>query len=185
MNMTRKIMRYCFGMVALLAALLLMARLDVKATPEEDNKEVSKLLEDIKAQATDLQRGSDELETFTRSEVSWQSHADELERVKERVNTIGKTIGKLQSLENSASPWQRETIERIIPVAQKLASNTTAAIEHLGKDPLKIHEPQYQEYVKSNAEAASHLASLIKDFMEYGKTRTTLEAYERKLEVPR
>jgi hypothetical protein len=52
-------------------------------------------------------------------------------------------------------------------------------------NPLKICEPQYQEYVKSNAEAASNLASLIKDFVEYGKTRTTLEAYERKLEVPR
>ena len=98
---------------------------------------------------------------------------------------FGKTINKLQTLENSASPWQREAIERIIPVAQKLASNTTAAIEHLRKDPLKIHEPQYQEYIKSNAEAASNLASLIKDFVEYGKTRTTLEAYNRKLEVPR
>jgi len=183
--MRRKIIRHCFGIVALLAALLLTARLDVKATPEEDNKEVSKLLEDIKSQAADLQRDSDELESYTRSDVSWQSHADELDRMKERINTIGKTISKLQTLENSASPWQREAIERIIPVAQKLASNTTAAIEHLRKDPLKIHEPQYQEYVKSNAEAASNLASLIKDFVEYGKTRTTLEAYERKLEVPR
>lgn len=133
--MRRKIIHHCFGMVALLAALLLMARLDVKATPEEDNKEVSKLLEDIKSQAADLQRDSDELEAFTRSDVSWQSYADELERIKERINTIGKTISKLQSLENSASPWQREAIERIIPVAQKLASNTTAAIEHLRKDP--------------------------------------------------
>jgi hypothetical protein len=52
---------------------------------------------------------------------------------------FGKTISKLQTLENSASPWQREAIERIIPVAQNLASNTTAAIEHLRKDPLKIH----------------------------------------------
>src|ERR1700736_3400304 len=154
--MRRKIIRHCFGIVALLAALLLTARLDVKATPEEDNKAVSKLLEDIKSQAADLQSDSDELESFTRSDVSWQSHADELDRMKERINAIGKTISKLQSMENSASPWQRE------------------AIEHLRKDPLKIPEPQYQEYVKSNAEAASNLASLIKDFVEYGKTRTTL-----------
>jgi hypothetical protein len=42
-----------------------------------------------------------------------------------------------------------------------------------------------QQYLKSNAEAASNLAGLVKDFVEYGKTRTTLEAYERKLEVPR
>jgi len=86
---------------------------------------------------------------------------------------------------SSASPWQREAIDRIKPVAKKLASNTTAAIEHLNKNPLRINEPQYQQHLKSNAEAASNLAALVKDLVEYGKTRTTLEAYERKLEVPK
>jgi len=184
-TMTRKILGSCLGTVALLAAALLIARLDVQAAPQEDNKEVSKLLEDVKMQAADLQRDSDELESFTRSDTSWQSHADELELIKERINTIGKTLSRLQNLRSSASPWQREAIDRIMPVAKKLAANTTAAIEHLNKEPLKIHEPQYQQYLKSNAEAALNLATLVKDFVEYGKTRTTLEAYERKLEVPR
>jgi hypothetical protein len=109
----------------------------------------------------------------------------ELERMKDRINAIGKTISKLQELRSSASPWQQEAIDRIIPVAQKLASNTTAAIEHLNKDPLKVHSPQYQQYVRSNAEVAANLAAPVKDFVEYGKARTTLEAYERKLEAPR
>ena len=183
--MKRKILGRCLGTVALAAAALLIARLDAQAAPPEDNKEVSQLLEDIKGQAADLQRDSDELESFTRSDMSWQSHAEELDRIKERINTIGKTISKLQNLRSSASPWQREAIDRIMPVAKKLASNTTAAIEHLNKNPLRINEPQYQQYLKSNAEAASNLATLVKDFVEYGKTRTTLEAYERKLEVPR
>ena len=183
--MKRKILGRCLGTVLLVAAVLLMPRLGVSAAPPEDNKEVSQLLEDIKGQAADLQRDSDELESFTRSDMSWQSHAEELDRIKERINAIGKTISKLQNLRSSASPWQREAIDRIIPVAKKLASNTTAAIEHLNKNPLRINEPQYQQYLKSNAEAASNLATLVKDFVEYGKTRTTLEAYERKLEVPR
>jgi len=184
-KMKRKILGRCLGTLALAAAALLIARLDVHAAPPEDNKEVSQLLEDIKGQAADLQRDSDELESFTRSDMSWQSHAEELDRIKERINAIGKTISKLQNLRSSASPWQREAIDRIMPVAKKLASNTTAAIEHLNKNPLRINEPQYQQYLKSNAEAASNLATLVKDFVEYGKTRTTLEAYERKLEVPR
>ena len=183
--MKRKILGRCLGTVALAAAALLIARLDAQAAPPEDNKEVSQLLEDIKGQAADLQRDSDELESFTRSDMSWQSHAEELDRIKERINAIGKTISKLQNLRSSASPWQREAIDRIMPVAKKLASNTTAAIEHLNKNPLRINKPQYQQYLKSNAEAASNLATLVKDFVEYGKTRTTLEAYERKLEVPR
>ena len=149
--MTKKILGRCLGTVALVAAALLIARLDVHAAPPEDNREVSQLLEDIKEQAAALQRDSEELEAFTRSDMA----------------------------------WQREAIDRTIPVAQKLASNTTAAIERLNKNPMRINDPQYQQYIKSNAEAASNLAALVRDFVEYGKTRTTLEASERKLEVPR
>jgi len=122
--MKRKILGRCLGTLALAAAALLIARLDAQAGPPEDNKEVSQLLEDIKGQAADLQRDSDELESFTRSDMSWQSHAEELDRIKERINAIGKTISKLQNLRSSASPWQQEAIDRIIPVAKKLASNT-------------------------------------------------------------
>lgn len=55
--------------------------------------------------------------------------------------------------------------------------------EHLNKNPLHLQDPQYQSYLESNAEAAKRLASLVRDFVEYRKTRSTLEAMERKLEV--
>jgi hypothetical protein len=183
-TMKRNILGHSLGTLVLLTAVLLIVHPNVQAAPEADNKEVSQLLEDIKVQSADLQRDSETLESYTRSGVSWQTHAEELNQMKDRINTIGKTISKLQNLRSSASPWQQEAIDRIIPVAEKLASNTSAAIEHLNKNPLKINEPQYQEYIKSNAKTSSHLAALVKDFVEYGKTRTMLEAYERKLEVP-
>ena len=68
--MKRQIICRCLGVVAFLASVLLSARLDVQATPQKDNKEVSKLLENIKEQAAILQRDSDELEAYTRSNVS-------------------------------------------------------------------------------------------------------------------
>jgi chromosome segregation ATPase len=107
--MKRNILGPCLGTVALVAAALLIARLDVHAAPPEDNKEVSQLLEDIKDQAAALQRDSDELETFTRSDMSWQSHAEELDRIKERINAIGKTISRLQSLRNSCHSGTRHS----------------------------------------------------------------------------
>jgi hypothetical protein len=183
--MRHKILASSFFTVVLLLATLLSARLGTQAATADDSREVSKLLEDIKTQAADLQKDSDELESFTHSELSWESHAEELSRMRERINAIGETIKKLQSLRASASPWQREAMDRIIPVAQKLASNTTAAIEHLNKNPKHLQDPAYQQYLKSNAEAAANLSALVKDFVEYGKTKTTLEALERRLEVPR
>src|SRR6266403_1446946 len=184
--MRYRVVASCSFSVALLLAVVFSAHLQTRAAGlPEDNNEVTQLLEDIKVQAADLQRDSDELESFSRSNVSWESHAAELEAMKERINKIGQTIQKLQNMRGSASPWQQEAIDRISPVAQKLASNTTAAIEHLNKEPSRIREPQYQQYIKSNAEAATNLATLVKDFVEYGKTRTNLEAYERRLELPR
>lgn len=184
--MRHKIPMGCLLSSALLVALFLSARLQILAAPPDvaDSAEVSKLLEDIKMQAAELQRDSDELESFTHSDVSWHSHADQLEAIKERINKIGQTIQKLQNLRSSASPWQREAIDRIIPVAQKLASNTTAAIEHLNKNPQHLQDPKYQEYLKQNAEVASQLSGMVRDFVEYGKTRNTLEALERRLELP-
>ncbi|HXM96337.1 MAG TPA: hypothetical protein VOA64_19125 [Candidatus Dormibacteraeota bacterium] len=182
--MRHKIFSGSFFTAVLLLATLLAVGIRAQAATPKDSPQVTKLLEDIKTQAADLQKDSDELESFTHSDLSWESHAQELNLIKERINAIGETIKKLHSLRPSASPWQREAIDRIIPVAQTLASNTTAAIEHVNKNPKHLQDPQYQQYLKSNAEAAVTLASLVKDFVEYGKTRTSLEALERKLEVP-
>ena len=176
----------CSFSVALLLAVLFSAHLQTKAAGlPEDNNEVTQLLEDIKVQAADLQRDSDELESFSRSNVSWESHAAELEAMKERINKIGQTIQKLQNMRGSASPWQQEAIDRIIPVAQKLASNTTAAIEHLNQSPKRLQDPQYKQYLTSNAEAARQLSNMVRDFVDYGKTRNTLERLEKRLEVSR
>jgi hypothetical protein len=169
----------------LLIAVLFSTRLEMQAAPAEDSREVSKLLEDIQSQASDLQRDSDTLESFTRSNVSWESHAEELDRIKERINTIGETIKNLNSLRGSASPWQREAIDRILPLADRLAANTKAAINHLNKSPLRLQDPEYQQYLKSNAEVATNLAGLVREFVEYGKTNSTLEVLERRLEVSR
>ena len=184
--MRYRVVASCSISVALLLAVLFSAHLQTKAAGlPEDNNEVTQLLEDIKVQAADLQRDSDELESFSRSNVSWESHAAELEAIKERINKIGQTIQKLQNMRGSASPWQQEAIDRIIPVAQKLASNTTAAIEHLNQSPKRLQDPQYKKYLTSNAEAARQLSNMVRDFVDYGKTRNTLERLEKRLEVSR
>ena len=184
--MRYRVVASCSISVALLLAVLFSAHLQTKAAGlPEDNNEVTQLLDDIKVQAADLQRDSDELESFSRSNVSWESHAAELEAIKERINKIGQTIQKLQNMRGSASPWQQEAIDRIIPVAQKLASNTTAAIEHLNQSPKRLQDPQYKKYLTSNAEAARQLSNMVRDFVDYGKTRNTLERLEKRLEVSR
>src|SRR5258706_10799387 len=52
----RTILGRCFGTLVIFAAVSLIAHLNVRAADQPDNKEVSRLLEDIKVQAADLQR---------------------------------------------------------------------------------------------------------------------------------
>jgi hypothetical protein len=162
--MTHIIPASCYFPLALLVAVLFPPRLRIQAAPpaNADTTEVTKLLEDIEVQAADLQRDSDTLESYTHSDVSWESHADELNRMKDDINRIGQTIQRLQSLRSSASPWQQEATGRIIPVAQRLASNTQAAIEHLNQNPKRLQDPQYEQYLKSNPEAAAQLTSMVR-----------------------
>lgn len=85
----RLLARSVFTIALLLATASFFLRLATRAAAG-DSRQVSQLLEDIKNRVADLQRDSDELESFTRSNLPWESHADELARIKERIN--GQTI---------------------------------------------------------------------------------------------
>jgi hypothetical protein len=48
---------------------------------KQENPEVTKLLADARAKAAELSRDADEMEALIRTDVSWQTHAEMLERV--------------------------------------------------------------------------------------------------------
>jgi hypothetical protein len=83
-----------------------------------------------------------------------------------------------------ASPWQQIAIDRIHPLLQELASNTQSTIAKLNENPGRVHLPAYKEYVSAHYDLANDLASMIADFVEYGKTRAKFESLTRKLELP-
>src|ERR1700682_6690210 len=78
LEMRHKIFSGSFFSAVLLLATLLAAGIRAQAATPKDSPQVTKLLEDIKTQAADLQKDSDELESFTHSDLSWESHAEEL-----------------------------------------------------------------------------------------------------------
>ena len=149
----------------------------------EENAEVSRLLSDAREKAAVLSRDADEMEAMTRSAVSRESHATMLETMKEDVNNLAKSVEKLNAPRDSASSWQRQAIDRMMPLMKELASNTTAAINHLKEQPTRPIAGSYTEYLKQNAETARELSDMISSFVQYGQTRAKLEKLEQKLEV--
>ena len=150
------------------------------AAAQTSQKEVSQLLEQTKAAAAQLERDALVLESFTRGHLSWQSHAGQLTRIKENINSMGEDAKRLQDL-RPAAPWQQQAIDRIIPLTKEIASLTESAIGHLSADPNRLHTPEYAEYLKENAELATGLSALISDSVKYDRAKAKLAELEKSL----
>jgi hypothetical protein len=123
------------------------------------------------------------MEALIRTDASWQTHAAMLESVKEHVNQLGRIAKQLEEKRDSASPWQQQAIDRMLPVLRELATNTTAAINHLNENKLRPTTGEYPQYLKENAETAHDLSDMISSFVKYGDARAKMEKLEQKLEI--
>jgi hypothetical protein len=174
---------HCLAAGALIASILLLAcpvLLAVEST--EENPQLTQLLSEAREKAAVLSRDSDEMESLTRSDVSWQTHASMLETMKEDVNDMGKIVEKLEASRDSASQWQRQAIDRMVPLLKELASNTTAAINHLNQERTRPTTGEYADYLRQNAKTARELSDMVSSFVQYDQTRAKLEKLEQKLE---
>ena len=156
-----------------LASTLLFGR--ASTVQKAENADVQDLLYQAREQAVGLDRDADEMETFVRSDVDWQTHVAYLNAVKGHINRLAATIEKLQSERDKASPWQQQAIDRVIPLLHDLATNTTNAINHINQNQVRPLSGDYPTWLRENAETAHELSTLISDTIEYGQTRSRLE----------
>lgn len=183
----------CAGMGALLLAASVMASPSAKqgetagvSTPAWNfQREASELLENVCVLSGKLRTDADRLESFPRSRLGWQTHADQLALVKGHINQMGTQLDRLQQIRHTTSPWQQQAIDRAVPVAVELASRTQAAIEHLNENNGYLFAPSYTDHLTTIAEQATTLEDSVSSFMEYSTARENLEELERKLEISR
>ena len=168
---------------AILAFLVAVSPIIPNALKAADSPEITKLLADAKAEAAELKVDSGELESFTRSTMTWAGYASKLDEIKVHVNNSGKLLRQLKSAEATGSPWQQAVIKRIEPLLKELADNTTATINHLNENQATVHMPAFTDYVKANSELATDLEAVIRDFVNYGSDKEKFESLGSKLEV--
>src|SRR6202162_1121817 len=172
----------------LIVGVLTVSVLFLFSTPlsaqKQENPEVTRLLADAREKAAELSCDADDMAALLRSDVSWQVHADMLERVKEHVNKLGRTAAQLEQKRDSAAQWQQQAIDRMLPVLKELATNTSAAINHLNENKGRpLETSSYPQYLRENAEAAHNLSDMISSFVKYGDSRAKVEKLEQKLEI--
>ncbi len=145
-----------------------------------DSAEASKPLQDARTSAAQLRGDSVQMESSTRSELSWESHAHQIDVIKEHINRTGKIAADLHNARDGAEPWQQDAIDRITPLLQEMASNAESIIDHLN-DRKQTWHPEYQGYLKSNADLATDLSKLIGDYVDYGQAKSRTEKLGQKV----
>ncbi len=150
-----------------------------------DSEHVAKLLSEAKTMAFQIKEDAVAMEGFTRMNVSWESHAVAINQIREHVNALEKQEAKLRDARAEAAPWQKTAIDRIVPYVDELDGYTSAVIERLTDQPKRLFTDEYKDFLAANADYATDLAAMIRDFVDYGKTRDRLERLSNKLEIPR
>ncbi|MEJ2009728.1 MAG: hypothetical protein P8Z30_16505 [Acidobacteriota bacterium] len=176
--------RFAFGLALLVAvSLYLLPALQAAENPVPDSPEVAELLTQAQKQSVQLRDDAELMHSFSLSNLSWQSHAEQITTVKMHINNLGKTLKQMGERREFASPWQQQAIDRITPLASELASDVEKTIEHINNNQNRLHTPQYTDYLASNSEVADSLAALISDFVSYGKNKARFERLGTELEV--
>ena len=140
--------------------------------------EVTALFQQARTTASQLSRDAATMESFTRGNLSWQSHSAQISRIKEHINEAGSILSQMQAARGGAKPWHQDAIDGITPALKQLAANTEAVISHLNENPNQLKNPTYVQYLRSNAQSASELSAAVGNVVDYDNTKTKMEEME-------
>lgn len=149
-----------------------------------DSTRVNDLLQQAREHAAQANLNAEKLDGYTRSKLSWQSHAFELNRMKENVNDLGRDVADLTAAREEGSPWQREAIDDIDPLLRSMAGHLSSMITHLSDNKNQIHLPPYKEYARANYEYSERLLRMIRDYVDYAEAKARAAELEQKLQIP-
>lgn len=147
------------------------------------SQKIHELLTQVKVEAITLERDAHDLRMWAMGkQVSWQSHAAQLNTIREHVNKAGKLLAQMNEARHTASPWQERALDRIHPLLKELADNTGATINHLNDNKSRIHFSEYADFATAGSDLAEELASLVSDYVDFGEHEADYHRLKGKLE---
>jgi len=131
-----------------------------------DSRAITDLMKHAREHAALAEDDAAKLESYTRSNISWRSHATRLVHMKEHANDLIEDFNQLSSMRPNGSPWQQEAIDRVNPLLHEMADHLQATIDHFNENQSKVHMPPFRGYARANLELMTRTNQLITDFVE-------------------
>ncbi len=150
------------------------------------SERASTLLTEIQSEAATMKLHTETLESFAwRPQISWQSHASYLDRVKGHVNNVGKRIAELQGISDLVEPWQQKAIAQVTSHAAQVASRTQAAIVYLRGNQDRLFVPEYRDHLKAVAARSNDMKETLDKYLDYDTAHDAFQRLQNELELER
>lgn len=89
-------------------------------------------------------------QSFTENpNLSWETHASQLEDLKGDINDIGAKLCRLETIRRVVAPWQKREIDRIATTVRLMADNAEDAILFVNDKPNDLWLGTYQSYLNN------------------------------------
>jgi len=141
--------------------------------------QITKQLAELKQTAADLRHQADLLDSMTPNRhLSWQSHADRLETLKDHVNEMGKSLAELEAQKAMATQEQALGIEHVRLHLVPVAHNLTKAIELVNENRSNVHRGEYGDTVSDIYAHAETLHTKLDTIIDYHNARMRFDRLE-------
>jgi chromosome segregation ATPase len=145
----------------------------VRSQPRtEVQAQIAERLDSFESTAANLRNVADHYAASVRSSnLHIQSYRNGLNQVKERVNTLGGELNKLEALKSQGTHLQQLAISEARPHLEAVADHVQTAIVMLNEDQRSYRFQGFRETVKEMQEHADNLYTQVDAITDYEKTR--------------
>ncbi len=151
-----------------------------KPKERDARSEVVYLLKDFRAKAYDVESRSNTVAQNAENRyISWQSHAADLNAIREDINTMGHELARLEELRDSATPLERVAIDRSAPLLKEMASNTSDAIRFLNNSSQTLWQRGYRKDAEGLAEEGTKISTSVGEILKLAKVHEQEEHLEK------
>lgn len=187
-NQLRRI-AYAFSSTVLMAGLLVASPQNSQPSTSTSDpetrkvqREVSRVLGRVHAHALEVGLRAEMLESLARSpQISWQTHASELNQARDRVNEMGKLLHWLRTNRPRALPWQQRAMDQVRPMFNILADRTEKAIRLFNENRNTLFATAYADVTADMRTTAVRMRKTVAAYREYDEAQQKLQQLEASL----
>lgn len=141
---------------------------------------IDDMLADFEVKAADARRDAAFLESTRRSpRLTWQTHASNLNRMKDHINEMGKMLAELEGMKSQATLFQEKAIEAARPHLEDMAQRVEKGISWLTEDRESISKREYLDNLHGIWSSADTLCRNVDAIISYQEARMRLQEVAR------